>query len=302
MLGGGLLLAGSLDTLGNVTQKINTRSSALKNISISYTNDLCGQTETVLKDLGGLNALEASLKNQEQHALFFDAGGFINPLQNFKQQLKGIDVMNKLGYHAVNLSKDELAGGTAQLIKLIPYLNFPLISANYHFDEPVLNHAIAPYITFKHGNFKIGVTGVGACVKMEGLTVSNPHEALKKVSIKLKETHQCDLIICLTHLGVDGDSEFYNKTLAEQSALTDLFIGGKQNGQPTGLSVIKNIVKHDTFLSNNHPKGLSLSQVIFSFNQNGDKIGVVLDQEIPSLYKQTKLAKVKDFNAYKNII
>lgn len=302
VLGGGLLLAGSLDTLGNVTQKINTHSSSAKNINIRYTNDLCGQTEAVLKDLGGLNAIEASLKNQEERALFFDAGGFINPLQNFRQQLKGIDAMNKLNYHAVNLSKAELAGGIDQLIKLVPYLNFPLVSANYHFDAPLLNHAIAPFITFKHGKFKIGVTGVGADVKMEGLTVSNPHKALKKVSNLLKETHNCDLIICLTHLGIDGDTAFHNKGLTEQSTQVDLFIGGQQAGQPTGLIVVKNATNHDAFLSNNHPKGLALSQIIFSFNENAEKIGVVLDHEIPSLFKQTNLVKIKDFNTHNNTI
>lgn len=302
VLGGGLLLAGSLDTLGNVTQKINTLSSGTKNINIRYTNDLCGQTEAVLKDLGGLNAIEASLKNQEERALFFDAGGFINPSQSFKKQLKGIDVMNKLNYHAVNVSKAELAGGINQLIKLVPYLNFPLVSANYHFDAPLLNHAVAPFITFKHGKFKIGVTGVGADVKIEGLTVSNPHTALKKVSNLLKETHQCDFIICLTHLGVDGDSEFHNKSLTEQSAQVDLFIGGQQAGQIKGLIVVKNSTNHDTFLSNNHPNGLALSHITFSFNENAEKIGVVLEQEIPSLFKQTSLAKMKDFNMHNNTI
>lgn len=302
VLSGGLLFAGSLNSLGKASQKINTRYAALKSVNIRYTNDLCSQTESFLHELGGLRAIANSVERQEESALLFDAGGFIDASNSLKQQLKGIDLMNKLGYAAVNLSGAEFSAGTANLTKLIPYLNFPLVSANYHFECSVLQKAISPFITFKYGNFKIGVTGVGGKLSQDGIKVYDPHEALRKVTTLLKHKHQCDLVICLTHLNTQSDKAFANKTLAEQSEGVNLFIGGHQSNQVTGLMVFKNAIGQDTFLSHNHPKGLALSQLTFSFNDDATLINVSLNHEIPSLYRVSNLAKIKTIHNQTNTI
>lgn len=281
--GSSLLLAGSLDAIASTAKSINTLGVNQSQLNIMYTNDLKGRVNAAYQDFGGLKEVHYTMKNDEVSSLLFDAGGFLNTRLNSQQQLKGIDLMNKINYHGVNLSAVDLNEGLDKFKALLPYISFPLLSCNYHFEDADLRKTVKPYQILKYGKFKVGVTGVGEKTTIAGLTVSNAQTALNRVTRILKEKHQCDVVVCLAHLGFDKKSKTNNKSLAESSLNVDLVIGGDAKNSQSQLWVLKNKSKHDVLLSNNFSKGLSTAKVSLGFSAQMLKSGIDLKREIPGL-------------------
>lgn len=95
---------------------------------------------------------------------------------------------------------------------------FPVVCSNYNLDATVLKDLVKPYVILKRFGLKIGVFGLGA--KPEGLIQANkcvgvvyedPIEVSNKVAALLKEKG-CDLVVCLSHLGIQMDRELVAKT------------------------------------------------------------------------------------------
>lgn len=290
LIGGGLFMASSLDSIAKVAKTIHTNSIQHSEVNILYTNDVLGKVGEVSDGLGGLSSLYSTIQNQELSALLFDAGGFLNPNHSFEKQLMGLDFMNKSNYHAVNLSAADLSKGLANFNNLLPYINFQMVSCNYHFEDQKIKNVVKSYQIFTYGKFRIGVTGVGEIVNLKGLIVTNPEESLNKIADYLKNEQACDIVICLAHLGFDNELDFSNKKLAESSKKVDLIVGGNAKNSKSQLWVVKNKDKQDVFISNNYSKGLSLARVNFNFNTDKQKIGVDLKRYIPGLSDRKEMA------------
>lgn len=291
LLSGGLLMANSIDAIAGITKTIHTNQINRTQISVIYTNDILGNLDRVHGDFGGLPAVHHSIKNEEYASLLFDAGGFLNSDTDLATTLRGIDLMNKINYHGVNLSAADLKVGSEHFLKLLPYINFQLLSCNYIFANEQLRKAVKPFQILNYGKYKIGVTGVGEITRLEGLKVLDPEKALKQVAVKLKNEHKCDLIICLSHLSFNTKSDFNNKKLAQSSAYVDMVIGGNAARSTSQLWVVRNSQKHEVVLSNNYDRGLSLAKVSFSFNQTGEKTGLGFKRYIPGLSDRALMAQ-----------
>lgn len=290
LIGGGLIMAGSLDAVGKVSKSILTNSIQKTEVNIMYTNDVLGEVDAVNDGLGGLSSLHSVIQNEEIAALFFDAGGFLNPNHSIEKQLLGLDFMNKSNYHAVNLSAADLSQGLTHFSDLLPYINFQMVSCNYHFENQKMKNSLKSYQIFTYGKFRVGVTGVGEMVNLEGLRVTNPELSLNKMAAYLKEEQACDLVICLAHLGFDEKMPFNNKKIAESSNNVDLVIGGNAKESKSQLWVLKNKDKEGVLMSNNYNKALSLARVKFSFNTDKQKIGIDLKRYIPGLSDRKEMA------------
>lgn len=285
-IGSSLLLANSLDALAGVAKSINTRGVNQSQLSIMYTNDLLGKVNAAYQDFGGLRELHDTINNEEVSSLLFDAGGFLNSGHSKNDQLRGIDIMNKINYHGVNLSAADLAQGVESFKSLIPYINFQLLSCNYHFEDLLLREKVKPYQILQYGKFKVGVTAVGEKANIAGLVMSNPQSALNRVSRLLKEKHQCDLVICLAHLGFNEKAKINNKSLAQSSAGVDCVIGGNATEGKSQLLVVKNSNKEEVLLSQNHHKGLSTATLTIVFNAQKERAGLAFKQHVPGSGKQ----------------
>lgn len=290
LFGGGLILASSLDTLAKVTQSINTQAASKTNIYVLCTNDLLGQVNAVHGDFGGLNALHNTIRNNEIKPLLFDAGGFLNTKTDRSQQLKAIEVMNQINHHGVNLSAADLANGLDHFATLLPYINFQLLSCNYHFDDAKFSKVVQPFQVIKYGAFKVGVTAVGETANITGLKTSNPEKALQKVAHHLKNDLGCDLVVCLSHLGANQKVEYNNKKLAESSSYVDLIVAGNVEKSSNQLWIHKNALKHDVYLSNNYNQGLTASCINFNFNTDKDRIGMDVKRHVPGLLDRSLMA------------
>jgi len=291
LIGSGLLIASSLDAIASASKFINTQSAVASGVTIMYTNDLLGKVNATYKDLGGLDALHSTIQNAEVSALLFDAGGFLNPHHNLPKQLKGIDLMNRIGYHAVNMSAADLSQGLARLEALLPSINFQLLSCNYRFDNPQIQKAVNSYQILTYGKFKIGVTGVGEECDIAGLRVAEPNQALQKTAALLKEVYHCDVVICLAHLGFDEKRATNNKKLAKSSTQVDLVIGGNAKMGQSQLWVLKNAQREDVLLSNNYQKGFTVATLRLNYNESKQRTGLAIKRDIPGLVDRKELSK-----------
>lgn len=82
------------------------------------------------------------------------------------------------------------------------------------------------------GGFKIGIVGLLTDLSVvvdkpiaDKITYLDPLECANRYAEILKEKKHCDLVICLTHLGYEGES-FTDQELVKGLKNVDLVIGG----------------------------------------------------------------------------
>ena len=218
---------------------------------ILHTNDTHSQVEPTdltarYPDMGGyarrMGMIE-KIRAEEPHVLLLDAGDYWqgSPYFNFFNGRIEIDAMNRMKYDAAILGNHEFDNGVDTLISVLSTAKFPVLCANYEISNKALAKIIKPYQIIKRGGVKIGVFGLS--VKLDGLVMADnfkgvvyndPVEAAIQMSDYLKNEQKCDVVICLSHLGVfekDGTIAEYNNIVTDFNIATatrcvDVVIGG----------------------------------------------------------------------------
>jgi 2',3'-cyclic-nucleotide 2'-phosphodiesterase (5'-nucleotidase family) len=147
------------------------------------------------------------------------------------------ETMNQLGFDAMTLGNHEFDGGDEELGAYLQNLtNIPVISANIHSTNEVLNKTIKPYhIFWDKGLALIGVTTEDTASisnPSEGTTFSSAVEAVQNAIDEIKATTNITRIAAITHIGYDKDQE-----LAAQTSGLQLIMGGHSHtllGNMTG--------------------------------------------------------------------
>jgi len=295
LLSSSILLAGPVDALAKASRTIYTKYVNQKQVNIMYSNDINGAVNSTSQGFGGLKSLQTTVNNELVSTLLLDAGGFLNFNRN--NHTETIQWMNKVGYHAVNLSAADLKQGMDAFTGLLPDMAFDLLSCNYQFEHPKLQKAVKSYQVITYGKYRVGVTGVGETIKMAGLKVSDPVAALNKIAKYLKEDEACDLVVCLSHLGFDLAVGENNHNLAALSTNVDLVIGGNSKTGRSLLRVIKNAEKEEVLLGQNYSGAQSVSQVTLGFNDFKKKTFLDLKQRVPgtdqSMHVSESLSLIK---------
>ena len=303
LLSSSILLAGPVDALAKASRTIYTKSVNKKQVNIMYSNDINGAVNSTSQGFGGLKSLQTTINNELVSTLLLDAGGFLNFNRN--NHTETIQWMNKVGYHAVNLSAADLKQGIDAFASLLQDVAFDLLSCNYQFEHPKLQKAVKSYQVITYGKYRVGVTGVGETVKMAGLKVSDPVIALNKMAKYLKEDEACDLVVCLSHLGFDLESKENNHNLAASTINVDMVIGGNAKVGRSLLRIIKNAEKEEVLLGQNYGGAQSVSQVILAFNVFKEKNFLDLKQRVPgadqSMHVSESLSLVKQNQSKYNI-
>ncbi|SDC21873.1 hypothetical protein [Pedobacter soli] len=299
LLSSSILLAGPVDALAKASRTIYTKSVNQKQVNIMYSNDINGAVNSTSQGFGGLKSLQTTINNELVSTLLLDAGGFLNFNRN--NHTETIQWMNKVGYHAVNLSAADLKQGIDAFAGLLPDVAFDLLSCNYQFEHPKLQKAVKSYQVITYGKYRVGVTGVGETVKMAGLKVSDPVIALNKMAKYLKEDEACDLVVCLSHLGFDSKAKFNNRQLAEYTSSVDLIIGGNVLTGKNQLYALRNKEKNEVLLGTSHTGLQSVAQLTFGFNEHKINHQLDIKKHVPGvtnraemneiLFDQTKILK-----------
>ncbi len=181
------------------------------------------------------------IRNEEKNVLLFDAGDYSQgtPYFNFYNGRIEVDAMNRMQYDAITLGNHEFDNGVDTLAKVLHAAHFPVLSSNYGLDKTTLSEVVKPYLILKRFGLRIGI--IATDVEPKGLIIENnykgvvykdPFKTANQLSDFLKKKKHCDVIICLSHLGLEHDYQ-----LAEQSRNIDVIIGGHSH------SLIENVTR-----------------------------------------------------------
>jgi len=251
-----------------------TLSLHAQHLVILHTNDTHSRIEPIPEtdkfnpNMGGVvkrAAFVEKMRKENKNVLLFDAGDFLQgtPYFNmFKGEIE-VEAMNILKYDAGTLGNHEFDYGMEVLEDVVKRAKFPIVSTNYDFSETAIADYIKPYhIIYKDG-VKIGI--VGANVSPAGLIVSSnykgmkfnsPIEAINKTAEMLRNELNCDMVICLSHLGYRNELN-----LAENSRNIDIIIGGHSHTFMTKPSFRKNLDGEEVLVFQTSGRGAYVGRI-----------------------------------------
>lgn len=263
--------------------------NGLKKITILHTNDVHSHIDPFPKNdplnpNGGGVIARANLinliKKDNPHTLVLDAGDVFQgtPYFNFFGGELELKLMSKMGYNASTLGNHEFDNGMEKLSKVLKHANFSFLNSNYTLKNTPLENKIKSHEIFNINGIKIGVFGLG--IELEGLVEKklykgikylNPIEISKDISDDLKYNHNCDLIICLSHLGFSYSKDkniMCDLILAKQTKNIDLIIGGHTHTFLDEPVKVKNLENKDVIINQVGCFGINLGKIDFYFSEN----------------------------------
>lgn len=263
--------------------------NGLKKITILHTNDVHSHIDPFPKNdplnpSGGGVIARANLinliKKDNPNTLVLDAGDVFQgtPYFNFFGGELELKLMSKMGYNASTLGNHEFDNGMEKLSKVLKHANFSFLNSNYTLKNTPLENKIKSHEIFNINGIKIGVFGLG--IELEGLVEKklykgikylNPIEISKDVSDDLKYNHNCDLIICLSHLGFSYSKDkniMCDLILAKQTKNIDLIIGGHTHTFLDEPVKVKNLENKDVIINQVGCFGINLGKIDFYFSEN----------------------------------
>lgn len=245
-------------------------SNDTEHLCIMHTNDVHSHIEPFPNNhkrypgMGGV-AKRAKLINkirtEVSQTLLLDAGDMFQgtPYFNYFGGEIEFKLMNAMKYDAATIGNHDFDNGVDGLARQAKNAEFKLLSANYNFEHTPMKGLTQPYHIFTKGKFTVGVFGLGVELKglvdpkMYGNTVYKPAvKTAKKVSNYLRHEKECNLIICLSHLGLKYETnQVSDMVLAEHCSEIDIILGGhthdfiespieieSKNGQNTYISQV----------------------------------------------------------------
>ena len=276
--------AGYLSLGGSVLNSCG--ASAKKKITILHTNDVHSHLDpfpsdhAAFPDMGGIArraTLISKIREENPNTLLLDAGDIFQgtPYFNFYGGELEFRLMSQLKYDAATLGNHDFDNGIDGLLAQLPYAKFDFLSANYDFTNTVLDGMTSPYKVFEVDGINIGVFGLG--IDLDGLVTKklyketkylDPVEITLDTVRTLKEERNCDLVICLSHLGY----EYRNPQLASDVLLAaqtqdiDLIIGGHTHTFLEKPVVRRNRKDLQVLINQVGCYGINLGRIDFYFN------------------------------------
>lgn len=262
-------------------------STPPKHITILHTNDVhshidpFGPEDGKNANKGGVArraSLIESIKKENPNTLLLDAGDIFQgtPYFNYYGGELEFKLMSMLKYDAATIGNHDFDNGIDGLYAQLPHAKFDFVSANYDFSNTVMDTHVKPYKVFIKDGIKIGVFGLG--IELEGLVEKrmyketvylNPIEIAQDMSRILKEDEQCDLVICLSHLGYhykNNPNKPSDLNVAKSTKDINLIIGGHTHTFLKKPTVVKNAVDRNVLVNQVGCYGLYLGRIDFYFD------------------------------------
>jgi 5'-nucleotidase len=181
-------------------------------------------------------ALIKRIRSEQENVVLLDAGDVFQgtPYFNFYGGEPEFRLMSEMGYDAGTLGNHDFDNGINGLVSMMPFAAFPFINCNYDVADTGLEDKIVKSRIIRKNKLKIGILGVGielyglvAAANQKGIIYNNPVERANNEAKALKLDHKCDLVICLSHIGLEyTSSKVSDRILAANSEHIDLIIGG----------------------------------------------------------------------------
>ncbi|MFK7808848.1 MAG: bifunctional UDP-sugar hydrolase/5'-nucleotidase [Saprospiraceae bacterium] len=265
-------------------------SGDLQQLTILHTNDWHSRIDPFPMDggrdqgLGGIAQrakMIQKVRAEVKEVLLLDSGDIFQgtPYFNLYYGEPEMKLMSALNYDAATIGNHDFDGGMDGLYKVLPHANFPLISSNYDFSDTILHSSVLKYKTFQKGKIKVGVFGIG--IELEGLVAKDLYKQtkyLEPVSIAnrtatfLKKEEQCDLVICLSHLGYNYDDGICDVRLAKLTKDIDLILGGHSHTYMKEPDRRKNSEGEEVLINQTGWGGMHLGRIDVFFEKKRNRI------------------------------
>ncbi len=230
-------------------------------ITILHTNDMHAGfvphqafwiKSTPKPQVGGFNELTYvvdSIRGTDPATLLLDAGDVMtgDPISDMEYEgAQGgalFEMMNRIGYDASCPGNHDLDISQDNLRALVHIAKFPSLSANLVGDGGKFPVGNKDYVILERGGMKIGIFGLmlqnlAGMVNQNnivGLRVLSPVETARRIIDELRP--KTDLIIAVTHQGVEEDSE-----LAANVTGLNAIVGGHSHTRLRQPKVVNNVV------------------------------------------------------------
>lgn len=191
-------------------------------------------------------------RNEHPDVLLFDCGDISQgtPYYNlFKGEVE-IKAMNLMKYDAMTIGNHEFDFGLENMERLFRMADFPVVCANYEVKGTVLEGIVKPYVVLERSGLRIGVFGISPKLeglvqadKCEGVVYKDPVATAQQMADLLKEKEHCDVVVCLSHLGIQPGadaSEEYDNNLVAKTRNIDIILGGHTHTNMEQPSVYQN--------------------------------------------------------------
>lgn len=229
-------------------------------LQIFHTNDTHSRIEPTDKDAPKLadragyvrrNTFIKKMRQQYPDLLLFDSGDYWQgtPYFNLYKGAVELALMQEAGYDAVAIGNHEFDFGMENIKEQFAKVDFPLLCANYDFTGTPLEGIVKPYIILKRKGVKIGVfalapqpEGLIQKTKYEGVQFLDPIQVAQETTDFLRSAGNCDMVICLSHLGFKSHSEgeVNDKKLVAATEGIDLVLGGHSHTYLEKPVLVKN--------------------------------------------------------------
>lgn len=262
---------------------------AVKKLTILHTNDQHSRIEpfdesyTKNPNQGGFArraSLIESIRKRDNNVLLVDSGDTFQgtPYFNFFGGEVEFRLMSMMGYEASTLGNHDFDNGLEGFLKVQPNAKFPFICSNYDFKNTLLENSTIPYKILDKKGIKVGLFGLG--IELEGLVGKknygetkylDPVEIANHYAHFLKNEKNCDLVICLSHIGYEYENDpqkICDKKLVTQTENIDLILGGHTHTFFKEPEVFINKAGKNVLINQVGWSGLLLGRIDYFFDEN----------------------------------
>jgi 5'-nucleotidase len=170
------------------------------------------------------------MRRTDPSLLLFDCGDFCQgtPYFNIYKGNAEVDLMNCMRYDAGTIGNHEFDFGLDNMKRLFTRCSYPIVCSNYDCSTTVLKDVVKQYVVLHRKGLRIGVFGLSPQLKglvqaknYGSIVYLDPVATANRVAAILHSKEKCDVVICLSHLGIDAD-----KVLIARTRNIDVVLGG----------------------------------------------------------------------------
>lgn len=259
----------------------------LTRLTILHTNDLHSRIHPFADDAGeragrgGFTRVASiidEIRSSVSHSLLLDCGDVLQgtPYFNLFDGELEFKLMSKMGYDAGTIGNHEFDAGIEKLADNFRHLNFPFLNSNYDFSNTPLSGKVKENLILNRGGIKIGIFGLG--IELFGLVPEklfgnviyhDPIPVARRMASFLKNEENCDLVICLSHLGYQyQSSKVSDVVIASESENIDIILGGHTHTFMDAAKTVANRNGEAVVINQAGRSGKMLGKIDLVFEKN----------------------------------
>jgi 5'-nucleotidase len=268
-------------------------ASSLSDLTILYTNDSHARLDPFPENavefagLGGIArraSLVKKIRSQQRNVLLLDAGDVFQGTPWFDVYGGKVDLelMTKMNYDAMAIGNHEFDRGPEGFAEAAQKAGFPFLASNYQVKDTPMNPFVQRLLVKEFNGFRVGIFGLG--IQLDGVVprdlygdvrYRDPVAWARGMSNSLRRYHQCDYVICLSHLGYRyNDERIDDLKLAGQVGGIDLIIGGHTHTFLDNPVSVTNSDGKQTLITQMGHGGVRLGRIDLNLSERNSPFGM----------------------------